>query len=71
MNDTQRLDALDTHGLCIVQMLERRGGEWSSRWVCHFGIEQSVERDTIRDAIDSAVQTIEEANRNELSNPSL
>jgi hypothetical protein len=59
MNDTQRLDALALHGLCIAQLAEKTNGEWSFRWVCHFGIEQSTEAPTIRDAIDQAVEAIE------------
>ena len=58
MNDTQRIDALDEHGLCIVKIGERIDGEWSYRWVCHFGIEQSIEAPTSREAIDLAVETI-------------
>lgn len=59
MNDTQRLDALALYGLCVAQIGERKDGEWSYRWVCNFGIEQSIEAPTIRDAIDQAVQIIE------------
>jgi len=59
MNDTQRLDSLALHGLCITQLAERADGEWSYRWVCHFGIEQTVQAPTIREAIDQAVERIE------------
>lgn len=59
MDDTQRIDALSNHGLCITQLMELTDGEWSYRWVCHFGIDQKVEALTIREAIDSAVATIE------------
>lgn len=61
MDDTQRLDALSLHGLCIAQISERANGEWSSRWVCHYGIDKSVDAPTIREAIDSAVVKIEGA----------
>lgn len=61
MNDSQRLDALAVHGLCIAQVADRIEGEWVYRWICHFGIEQSVEAPTIREAIDHAVNAIEEA----------
>lgn len=60
MNDTQRLDSLDLHGLCITRLDELQGGKWSSRWVCHFGIDQSVTAMTIREALDKAVAIIEE-----------
>lgn len=59
MDDTQRLDSLALHGLCIMQLAELTDGQWSYRWVCHFGIEQSVQALTIREAIDMAVSTIE------------
>jgi hypothetical protein len=59
MNDTERLDALSIHGLCIAQISERTGGEWCYRWICHFGIEKSVEAPSIREAIDLAVSSIE------------
>lgn len=55
MNDTQRLDALDTYGLCIAHVLVKKEGAWTSRWVCHYGIDQSIEAPTIREAIDGAV----------------
>lgn len=59
MNDTQRLDSLATHGLCIAQVGERSmDGVWSYHWICHFGIDQSVEAPTIRQALDLAVETI-------------
>lgn len=58
MNDTQRIDALSNHGLCVVQLMELKDGNWSVRWVCHFGIDQKVEALTIREAIDLAVATI-------------
>lgn len=59
MNDTQRLDSLDLHGLCITRLDDLKDGAWSSRWVCHFGIEQVVEAPTIREVLDLAVTTIE------------
>lgn len=59
MNDTQRLDSLALHGLCIAQMADRINGEWVYRWICHFGIEQSVEAPTIREVLDKAVSVIE------------
>lgn len=58
MDDTQRLDALALHGLCITQLAERKDGEWSYRWVCHFGIDQSIEAAAIREAIDLAVEAL-------------
>lgn len=61
MDDTRRIDALSSHGLCITQLMELRGEEWLIRWVCHFGIDQKVEALTIREAIDSAVREIEGA----------
>lgn len=59
MNDTQRLDSLATHGLCVAQIAERISGQWIYRWVCHFNIDQSLEAPTIREAIDAAVAAIE------------
>lgn len=59
MDDSQRLDALALHGLCVAQLADLVNGEWSYRWVCHFGIEQSLEAPTIREAIDQAVEAIE------------
>lgn len=59
MNDTQRLDSLANYGICIAQIAERAaGGDWSYRWVCNFGIDQSIEAPTIREALDLAVETI-------------
>lgn len=58
MDDTQRLDSLDLHGLCITRLDTLDEGEWSSRWVCHFGIDQGVEAGTIREAIDRAVSLV-------------
>lgn len=58
MDDTQRLDALELHGLCIAQLAEKMNGEWSYRWVCHFGIDEKIEAPTIRQVIDLAVDQI-------------
>ena len=55
MDDTQRLDSLAEHGLCLAGISTFQNGEWSYRWVCHFGIDRSVEASTIRDAIDLSV----------------
>lgn len=59
MDDSQRLDSLATYGLCVAQLASFIEGEWSYRWVCHFGIEQRVEAPSIREVIDLAVATIE------------
>lgn len=58
MDDTQRLDSLAEHGLCICGNSYLLDGVWSYSWVCHFGIDQRVEAPTIREAIDQAVDTI-------------
>lgn len=58
MNDTQRIDALSNHGLCVVQLMELKDGNWSVRWVCHFGIDQKTEGATVREAIDQALEAI-------------
>lgn len=64
MNDTQRLDSLAEHGLCVAGISILNNGEWSYRWVCHFGIDRSVEAESIRDAIDMAVlQIVEDGER--------
>jgi len=59
MDDSQRLDSLALHGLCVAQIADIVDGEWSFRWVCHFGIDQSIEAQTIREVIDAAVEAIE------------
>lgn len=56
MNDSQRLDALDLHGLCVTRLDYLQDGKWSSHWACHFGIDQSIEAPTIREVIDQAVE---------------
>lgn len=62
MDDTQRLDALAEHGLCVAGNAELVDGAWQYRWVCHFGVDQSVEAGSIREVIDSAVSRIKEHN---------
>lgn len=61
MDDTQRLDAIGKYGLCIVQHQQRINGQWSPTWECHYGIDKSVSAQTIREAIDMAVQASQES----------
>lgn len=58
MNDTQRLDSLEEHGLCVAGVATLDKGEWTCRWVCHFGIDRSVEAESIREVIYLAVSSI-------------
>lgn len=58
MDDTQRLDALAQHGLCVSLNSHLQDGQWTERWVCHFGIGECLEGATIREVIDAAVELI-------------
>lgn len=58
MDDTQRLDSLAEYGLCVSQHSLLQNDQWTERWVCHFGIGESLEGETIREVIDAAVELI-------------
>lgn len=54
MTDTERLDAIGDHGLCLAAEDTLADGQWTRRWICHYG-EKVLTAPTIREAIDSAV----------------
>jgi hypothetical protein len=56
-HDTSRLDAIGTCGLCLAVEDTLEAGEWTRRWICHYG-EKVLKTDTIREAIDAAVLDI-------------
>ena len=57
MNDTERLDAIGKHGLCIAQHQELTPGGWEIIWVVLYGNmgDRLVTSHDIRVAIDTAV----------------
>ncbi len=59
--DTERLDAIGEHGLCISRhdVLGPNGWNerWDERWVCHYQDRMAV-APTIREALDAAVLDI-------------
>ncbi len=57
MDDTQRLDAIDEHGLCIASQDTLTNAGWTRAWICHYG-EKALVAPTIREAIDAAVLDI-------------
>lgn len=54
MDDTQRLDAIDEHGLCIASQDTLTNAGWTRAWVCHYCDRMAV-APTIREALDAAV----------------
>ena len=55
--DTERLDAIGEHGLCISRHDVMGPDGWDERWVCHYGDRMAV-APTIREALDAAVLDI-------------
>jgi hypothetical protein len=58
MNDTERLDALETYGLCVASHDALRHGQWTRLWVCTYDVNKCVIGGSIRDVIDAAVLDI-------------
>ena len=56
--DTERLDAIGEHGLCVTRH-DALGsdGVWKEHWICHYQDRAAV-APTIREAIDTAVLDI-------------
>lgn len=59
MNDTQRLDAFESHGLFLTQHAYLENGVWFSQWVCHYGLDQKIEAGSLREVIDAAILQIQ------------
>jgi hypothetical protein len=58
MTDTDRLDAIGKHGLCITRYdTLASDGVWKEHWICHYR-DRSAVAATLREAIDSAVLDI-------------
>jgi hypothetical protein len=55
--DTERLDAIGEHGLCISRHDVLGPNGWDERWVCHYQDRMAV-APTIREALDAAVLDI-------------
>ena len=53
--DTQRIDALDQLGLCVVGIDTLTSEGWSRTWVCTYGAGLQAQAPTIREAIDLAM----------------
>lgn len=58
MDDTQRLDALDKHGLCLTGHDALGPDGWTRVWSCHYQ-DRHVVAPSLREAIDAAVLDIE------------
>lgn len=54
MNDTQRLDAIGTYGLCLATHDTLQHGSWDRVWVVTYA-DRTLLAPTIREAIDLAV----------------
>lgn len=58
LTDTQRLDAIFNYGLCIMGHHELIGGVWVDSWACAYDVDKQVMGTSIREAIDLAVEDI-------------
>jgi hypothetical protein len=64
LTDTQRLDAIGKHGLCVAQHLEHGPEGWAEEWVVAYsyaGMDRLVTAATIRAALDLAILDLEAA----------
>ena len=55
--DTERLDAIGEHGLCIPRHDVMGPNGWGESWVCYYQDRMAV-APTIREAIDAAALDI-------------
>lgn len=54
MTDSERLDALDHHGLCLATHDTLGPLGWTRVWVCSY-LDRGIVAPTLREAIDAAV----------------
>lgn len=60
--DTELLEAIGLHGLCVCTQDTLEKGIWYRSWLCIFDGDQVVQGDSIRIVIDIAVDIIESKN---------